>query len=91
LSSVWRGDPIKHVGEKESAILYGRRVGMFLAVQPEVMAAALADELMAKQSFLSQILISASESGKLAYKTVPSEALQQALLNRLSNDIGIVC
>jgi hypothetical protein len=77
LNSLWRGDPVKHVGEKEGAVLYGRRAGMFLTVQPEVMAAALADELLTKQSFLSRVLINASEAGKRAHKATPPQAEQR--------------
>ena len=47
LSCAWDGEPIKRVRAKETVILYGRRVGMHLMVQPEVAATALGDELLA--------------------------------------------
>jgi hypothetical protein len=78
LSAAWDGQPIKRVRAKETVILYGRRVGMHLMVQPEVAAAALTDELLTKQGFLSRILVCASESviGKRMHKDSPPEAAQ---------------
>ena len=78
LSAAWDGEPIKRVRAKETVILYGRRVGMHLMVQPEVAATALADELLTKQGFMSRILACAPESliGKRMHKAAPPEAAQ---------------
>ena len=78
LSAAWDGEPIKRVRAKETVILYGRRVGMHLMVQPEVAATALADELLTKQGFMSRILACAPESliGKRMHKASPPEAAQ---------------
>jgi hypothetical protein len=57
LSAAWDGQPIKRVRAKETVVLYGRRVGMHLMVQPEVVAVALGDELLTKQGFTSRILM----------------------------------
>ena len=50
LSAAWDGEPIKRVRATETVILYGRRVGMHLMVQPEVAATALADELLTSRA-----------------------------------------
>jgi hypothetical protein len=78
LSAAWDGQPIKRVRAKETIILYGRRVGMHLMVQPEVAAAALTDELLTKQGFLSRILVCTPESviGKRMHKDSPPETAQ---------------
>ena len=78
LSCAWDGEPIKRVRAKETVILYGRRVGMHLMVQPEVAATALGDELLTKQGFMSRILACAPESliGKRMHKAPPPEAGQ---------------
>jgi hypothetical protein len=78
LSAAWDGEPIKRVRAKETIILYGRRVGMHLMVQPEVAATALADELLTKQGFMSRILACAPESliGKRMHKVAPPKAAQ---------------
>ena len=78
LSAAWDGEPIKRVRAKETVMLYGRRVGMHLMVQPEVAATALADELLTKQGFMSRILACAPESliGKRMHKAPPPEAAQ---------------
>jgi Protein of unknown function (DUF3987) len=78
LSAAWDGEPIKRVRAKETIILYGRRVGMHLMVQPEVAGTALADELLTKQGFMSRILACAPESliGKRMHKASPPEAAQ---------------
>jgi Protein of unknown function (DUF3987) len=76
LSAAWDGEPIKRVRAKETVVLYGRRVGMHLMVQPEVATTALADELLAKQGFMSRILACAPESliGTRMHKDAPPEA-----------------
>jgi hypothetical protein len=56
LSAAWDGEPIKKARAEETTILYGRRVGMHLMVQPEVANRAFADELLTKQGFMSRIL-----------------------------------
>src|SRR5215831_9030663 len=78
LSAAWDGEPIKRVRAKETVILYGRRVGMHLMVQPEVATTALADELLAKQGFMSRILACAPASliGKRMHKDSPPQAAQ---------------
>jgi Protein of unknown function (DUF3987) len=82
LSCAWDGEPIKRVRAKETVILYGRRVGMHLMVQPEVAATAFGDELLTKQGFMSRILACTPDSliGKRMHKTPPpkaGEVLQQ--------------
>jgi hypothetical protein len=89
LSAAWDGEPIKRVRATETVILCGRRVGMHLMVQPEVAATALADELLAKQGFMSRVLACAPESliGKRMHKAPPPEAepvLQQCKDRMLS-------
>ena len=76
LSCAWDGEPIKRVRAKETVILYGRRVGMHLMVQPEVAATAFGDELLTKQGFMSRILACTPDSliGKRMHKTPPPEA-----------------
>ena len=78
LSCAWDGEPIKRVRAKETVILYGRRVGMHLMVQPEVAATAFGDELLTKQGFMSRILACTPDSliGKRMHKTPPPEAGQ---------------
>jgi hypothetical protein len=78
LSAAWDGEPIKRVRATETVILCGRRVGMHLMVQPEVAAAALNDEILTKQGFLSRILACAPEGliGKRMHKSPPPEAVQ---------------
>jgi hypothetical protein len=78
LSCAWDGEPIKRVRAKETVILYGRRVGMHLMVQPEVAATAFGDELLTKQGFMSRILACTPDSliGKRMHKAPPPEAQQ---------------
>jgi hypothetical protein len=78
LSAAWDGEPIKRVRATETVILYGRRVGTHLMVQPEVAATALNDEILTKQGFLSRILTCAPEGliGKRMHKGPPPEAAQ---------------
>ena len=78
LSAAWDGEPIKRVRATETVILCGRRIGMHLMVQPEVAAAALNDEILIKQGFLSRILVCAPEGliGKRMHKPPPPEAMQ---------------
>jgi hypothetical protein len=78
LSAAWDGEPIKRVRAKETVILFGRRVGMHLMVQPEVATTALADELLARQGFMSRILACAPASliGKRMHKDSAPEAAQ---------------
>src|SRR5262249_33974668 len=76
LCAAWDGEPIKKVRATDAIILYGRRVGMHLMVQPEVAKAALGDELLTKQGFLSRILVSTPTSliGTRMHKASPPEA-----------------
>ena len=78
LSAAWDGEPIKRVRATETVILRGRRVGMHLMVQPKVAAAALSDELLQQQGFMSRILVCAPDSliGKRTHKPPPPEAAQ---------------
>jgi hypothetical protein len=80
LSAAWDGQPIKRVRADEITILFGRRVGMHLMIQPEVAALALCDELLLKQGFLSRILVCSPESliGKRKHKS-PSPEAEKAL------------
>ena len=76
LNEVHDGRPIKRVRADETFILPGRRVGMFLGMQPVVAARILTDELLIKLGFLGRILMSAPESliGTRLHKEPPTEA-----------------
>jgi hypothetical protein len=78
LSAAWDGQPIARVRATETLFLPGRRVGMHLMIQPEVAAAALGDEMLTKQGFLSRILLCAPKSliGKRMHTSPPPEAAQ---------------
>jgi hypothetical protein len=80
LCSGWDGEPHKKARAAGLTMLYGRRIGMHLMVQPEVAAAALADELLIKQGFLARILICYPESliGKRMHRE-PSPGAMEAL------------
>jgi Protein of unknown function (DUF3987) len=76
LNDVWDGKPIKRVRAGETSILPGRRVGMYLGMQPVVAERVLNDELLIKLGFLGRILMCAPESliGTRLHKEPPPES-----------------
>lgn len=64
LSRAWQGAPLDRVRatDNEHVILYGRRLGMHLLVQPDVAARMLGKSLYRSQGFLSRWLLAAPTS-----------------------------
>jgi hypothetical protein len=80
MNYLWDGEPAKRVRADETIMLFGRRAGMHLMIQPKAAASVLGDELLIELGFLSRILMCAPESliGKRPSKPTPPEA-EQAL------------
>lgn len=63
LSSLWDGSPIKRVRVGDGAnILAGKRLAVYLMVQPDAAGRFLSDPVVRDQGFLSRFLISAPDS-----------------------------
>jgi hypothetical protein len=92
LNSLWRDDPIQWVGTKGALTLCGRRVGMYLKVQPERAATAFAAAAQARQGFLARILTCASESliGKRRLPQEPPPEAREVLQRYQDRMLGIL-
>lgn len=63
LSSLWDGSPIKRVRVGDGAnILAGKRLAVYLMVQPDAAGRFLGDPVVRDQGFLSRFLLSAPDS-----------------------------
>jgi hypothetical protein len=76
LCQLWDGKAIKKARSGRIKLLFNRRAGMHLMIQPEVADIAFVDELLTTQGFLSRILVCRPESliGTRLHKNPPAEA-----------------
>ena len=63
LSTMWDGEPIKRVRATDATLIMpGRRLSIYLMLQPEVANILFRDQLLASQGLLSRLLISRPDS-----------------------------